>query len=172
LLIACASGSGKPPASSDDASGASEGATAATEPGKSGDATAATPTESNETVEPKSEDKKDVAAAPKAGDGEAASPKDDSRTTAACAKVIKDNRKNFQKCYSGRSDLHGEVHLVVELDAAGKVKKASIDDDSTVTDAKVRSCIVDLAKTLTYPASTKGLEKDFDYKFGINNVTQ
>lgn len=180
FFFACASGAGKPAVSADGADSkpsTSEEATAE-ESGKDASnksdiAADEESSKSDEKSEAKSSDTKDKKAAAKDDDdsGEAA-PKDDSRTTAACAKVINDNRKLFKKCYKDRSDIKGEIVLQVKLDAAGKVTKAFIDEESTIKDVKVHTCILDIAKGLTYPASTKGLEKDFEYNFGINNATK
>jgi len=186
FLFACGSGGGKPAASAGDAEGKADSAESAN--ADSGNAKSdkldksdksdmgadeAAP-KADEKSEAKSEAKSEGKKDKKSGDGDEAepAPKDDSRSTAACEKVIKDNRKAFKKCYSGRSDLKGELTLRIELDAAGKIKKAFIDDDSTVKDDKVQKCILDLAKTLTFPASTKGLTKDFEYNFGINNKSE
>ncbi|MGC4069513.1 MAG: AgmX/PglI C-terminal domain-containing protein [Polyangiaceae bacterium] len=173
FFFACGSGSSKPAASADDANTATESSeSAATGDGKDtsgADKTDMAKDASEGSASESSGDAKKAAA--DEGDG-AAAPKDDSRTTAACAKVITDNRKAFKKCYAGRSDIKGEIVLQVKLDAGGKVTKAYIDEESTIKDEKIHTCIVDVAKGLTYPASTKGLEKDFEYNFGINNATK
>jgi len=184
FLFACGSGGGKPAASASDAEGKTESAEKAN--AESGDAKSDKSDIGADEASPKSgeiskakgdaesEAKSDAKKDKKSGESDEAepAPKDDSRSTAACEKVIKDNRKAFKKCYSGRSDLKGELTLRIELDAAGKITKAFIDDDSTVKDDKVQKCILDLAKTLTFPASTKGLTKDFEYNFGINNKSE
>jgi hypothetical protein len=104
-------------------------------------------------------------------------PTDDSRTTANVAKVFKDNRKAFKKCYEDvrrtQQDLKGDILLKVLLDGDGKVKKAYIDEEeSTIHNQKIADCMVKLAQSLTYPKSSKGLDKDFEYKFGFNNQAQ
>lgn len=97
-------------------------------------------------------------------------PKDDSRTTATCRKVIEDNRPAFKKCYKDRAEIKGELVLRIDLDAAGKIRKAYIGEESTVKDKKIEDCVLDLAKTLKFPSSTKGLDKTFEYTFGIHNA--
>jgi len=102
-------------------------------------------------------------------------PVDDSRTTEAIHKIIKDNRKTFKKCYEDERkkapDLKGTVLLKLTLDAEGKIKSAGIDPDETTIKVKaVSDCIIKVAQSLTYPPSSKGLDKDFQYKFGFNNL--
>lgn len=103
-------------------------------------------------------------------------PVDDSRTTASIANVIKENRKAFKKCYEDvhkeQPDLKGNVLLKIVLDGAGKVKKAYVDDESSIRNPKVTDCMIKLAQSLTYPKSSKGLDKDFEYDFGFNNQTK
>jgi hypothetical protein len=176
LIFACSSSGSKPAASADDADKTEESASA----DASGDAEDMAKADDDE--EAKSEDKKaDKKATKKAAadeeddDGEAA-PKDDSRTTGACDKVIMDNRKAYNKCYKeggkNSSDLKGTIKLVVDIDSAGKVTKAAIDDESTIKEPKVYECMIALTKTLTFPASTKGLEKQFSHEFIHNMGTQ
>jgi hypothetical protein len=102
-------------------------------------------------------------------------PVDDSRTTEAIHKIIKENRKTFKKCYEDERkkapDLKGTVLLKLTLDAEGKIKSVGIDPDETTIKVKaVSDCIIKVAQTLTYPPSSKGLDKDFQYKFGFNNL--
>jgi hypothetical protein len=172
FFFACGSGSGKPAASAEDtaAQSSEQDATGDAKDTSGADETdSAKDGEGTSNSEATSDGKKAAAADESEG---VVAPKDDSRTTAACAKVINDNRKLFKKCYAGRSDIKGEIVLQVKLDAGGKVTKAYIDEESTIKDEKIHACIVDVAKGLTYPASTKGLEKDFEYNFGINNATK
>jgi hypothetical protein len=100
-------------------------------------------------------------------------PVDDSRTTASIANVIKENRKAFKKCYEDvrkdQPELKGNVVLKLVLDGAGKVKKAYVDDESSIRIPKIVDCMIKLAQSLTYPKSSKGLDKDFEYNFGFNN---
>jgi hypothetical protein len=99
-------------------------------------------------------------------------PTDDSRTTASVAAVIKERRKDFKKCYEvvrkDQPDLKGHVILKLVLDGAGVAKKIYIDDESTIRNQKISDCMIKLARTLTYPKSSKGLDKEFQYDFGFN----
>jgi hypothetical protein len=112
----------------------------------------------------------------KADDGKkgAAAPHDDSRTTESIRKIVEENRKTFKKCYEDErkkvQDLKGTVVLLLTLDADGKIKKSGVDtEESTIKVKSVTECIVKVAQGLTYPSSSKGLDKDFRYEFGFNN---
>lgn len=115
------------------------------------------------------------AAEPKAEEGKkGAAPVDDSRTTASIQKIINENRPKFKKCYEDErkkvQDLKGTVVLELTLDADGKIKKSGVNaEESTIKVKAVTDCIVKVAEGLTYPASSKGLDKDFRYEFGFNN---
>ena len=116
-------------------------------------------------------DSKDKPSSSKAG---TAAPVDDSRTTESIRKVIDANRPKFKSCYEVERkkvpDLKGTVVLELTLDADGKIKSAGVDtEDGTIKVKAISDCIVKVAQTLTYPASSKGLDKDFRYEFGFNN---
>jgi outer membrane biosynthesis protein TonB len=112
---------------------------------------------------------------PKADEGKkGAAPVDDSRTTASIQKIINDNRPKFKKCYEDErkkaQDLKGTIVLELTLDADGKIKKSGFNaEESTIKVKAVGDCVVKVAEGLTYPASSKGLDKDFRYEFGFNN---
>ena len=114
---------------------------------------------------------KDKPSSSKAG---TAAPVDDSRTTESIRKVIDANRPKFKKCYEEERKkvpgLKGTVVLELTLDSEGKIKSAGVDaEDGTIKVKAISDCIVRVAQTLTYPASSKGLDKDFRYEFGFNN---
>jgi hypothetical protein len=99
---------------------------------------------------------------------------DDSRTTGSINAVIEKNRPALRKCYEEalKTDpgLRGNIVLLLSLDATGKVTSASIDNErSSIKTPKVGECLVKLAKGLVYPASSKGLDKDFEKNFGFGN---
>lgn len=174
LFLACSSGPAKPAASADDAD-TTEASAAADDTGA--DMAATEKSDESEAAKPeeKKADKKSdkKASADDDDDDESdAPPKDDSRTTAACDKVITDNRKVFKKCYEDvrktKPDLKGSITIEVDIDSKGKVTKASIDPDSTIKEPKIDECMTAFVKTLTFPASTKGLEKTFTHEFIYN----
>ena len=173
LSWACASNTPKSKTPSEEpASGSEHGA--------SGDATATkdSPDIAEDNVDNKSEASTKSAdeAKSKGDDGKksTAAPVDDSRTTASIQKLINENRPKFKKCYEDErkkvQDLKGTVVLELTLDADGKIKKSGTNaDESTIKVKAVTECIVKVAQSLTYPASSKGLDKDFRYEFGFNN---
>jgi hypothetical protein len=129
-----------------------------------------------ENVDNKSEASNKAAdeAKPKADEKKGAAPVDDSRTTASIQKIINENRPKFKKCYEDErkkaQDLKGTIVLELTLDADGKIKKSGFNaEESTIKVKSVGDCIVKVAEGLTYPPSSKGLDKDFRYEFGFNN---
>ncbi len=115
-------------------------------------------------------------AKPKGDEGKkgGSAPVDDSRTTESIHKIIKENRAKFKKCYEDERkkipDLKGTVVLELTLDADGKIKKSgTAAEESTIKVKAVSDCIVKIAEGLSYPPSSKGLDKDFRYEFGFNN---
>jgi len=103
-----------------------------------------------------------------------AAPVDDSRTTETIHKIIKEHRTTFKKCYETERakapDLKGSVVLELTLDGDGKIKSVGTNaEESTIKVKAITDCIVKVAQGLTYPASSKGLDKDFRYEFGFNN---
>jgi hypothetical protein len=178
FLVACGSSPTRPPASASDQTDASEtsdrddvkgdNAASADDEDKKSDSGKAS---ADEKSEKKSSDKKT-----EADDDDDKPPVDDSRTTASVANIFKENRKAFKKCYEDvrkdKPELKGNVLLKVVLDGDGKVKKAFVDDESSIREQKVTDCMIKLAKSLTYPKSSKGLDKDFEYDFGFNNQSK
>jgi len=170
LSWACASNTPKSKTPSEEpASGSEQGAATATKD---------SPDIAEDNVDSKSEASTKSAdeAKPKTDDGKkgTATPVDDSRTTASIQKLINENRPKFKKCYEDErkkvQDLKGTVVLELTLDADGKIKKSGTNaDESTIKVKAVTECIVKVAQGLTYPASSKGLDKDFRYEFGFNN---
>ncbi|HEY5957468.1 MAG TPA: AgmX/PglI C-terminal domain-containing protein [Polyangiaceae bacterium] len=177
LIVACASSPTPKAASASDRSEAADAKAkgddasdmAADPDVASPSATSEKSSDKSDKSEPKSDAKSDAADEDKA-------PVDDSRTTASIANVIKENRKPFKKCYEDvrkeQPELKGNVLLKIVLDGAGKVKKAYVDDESSIRNQKVTDCMIKLAQSLTYPKSSKGLDKDFEYDFGFNNQTK
>jgi len=166
-LLGCGSSSANAPPAEAAPEPAEAAAPAEAEP-MAPAATTAAPAESSAPSEP--------AAAP-SPDGDKKGVTDDSRTTESIKKIVVQNRPAFKKCYEDARkltpDLKGTVMLRMELDAAGKVKTAGVAlEESTIKDLKLAECITKIAKGLSYPASTKGLDKDFEYEFGFGTSAQ
>lgn len=112
-------------------------------------------------------------------DGAAAKPAvaDDSRTQRDIANIVSKNRPEFKKCFVAAKKeapgLKGNAVLTLTLDATGKITKAGIDDArSSIKNPKFAECMVKVARGLAFPASSKGLDKDFEYDFGFENTPQ
>lgn len=170
LLIACGSSPKPAPATAADEANSEE--TAGDSESSSADVKKAdAENASDEKAEAKVDKKAD------AGDDEDEAPVDDSRTTKSVDKIFKDNRKAFKKCYEDvrkeKPELKGNIVLKVVLDGDGVVKKAFVEEsESSIHEQKINDCMIKLAKSLTYPKSSKGLEKDFEYDFGFNNLSK
>ncbi len=173
ILGACASGTANAPApksASDDSAAGSEKSEA-----KASDSTKQDMSE-DETDEVAKADKKDdkKGASDDAKEKGGKGPVDDSRTTETLHEIIKKNRAKFKKCYEDErakaQDLKGSVVLELTLDGDGKLKSVGTNaDESTIKVKAVTDCIVKVAQSITWPPSSKGLNKDFRYEFGFNN---
>jgi hypothetical protein len=111
-----------------------------------------------------------TAAASESPKPDAAAGAPETRTTEVIAKVIKDNRKVFRDCYEqGTKDLpdvEGTLTLHFVLDAAGKVKKAELNQErSTVKAPPVVDCAIAALKALSFPPSSRGMESTVNYPF-------
>ena len=170
LLGACASGASNAPASKTPSE--ESAADSAKSETKASGASKQDMSEDEETDEVTKTEKKDSSGDAKEKPGKG--PVDDSRTTETIHKIIKDNRAKFKKCYENERakapDLKGSVVLELTLDGDGKLKSVGTNaDESTIKIKAVTDCIVKVAQSLTYPPSSKGLDKDFRYEFGFNN---
>ena len=170
LLGACASGAASTPASK-TASEVSAAGSDESDP-KASDQTKKDVAEDAETDEVTKSEKKDTSGDAK--EKPSKGPVDDSRTTETLHKIVKDNRAKFKKCYEEErakaQDLKGSVVLELTLDGDGKIKSIGTNaEESTIKIKAVTDCIVKVAQSLTWPPSSKGLNKDFRYEFGFNN---
>jgi hypothetical protein len=172
LLGACASNSPSPKSAPRESANGPEGRSGSTKTSDRSDVVEED--NGDETAPPTKTATNDSKDKPAANKASATAPVDDSRTTASIQKVINENRPRFKKCYEDErkkaQDLKGTVVLELTLDADGKIKSAGVDtDESTIKLRAVTDCIVRVAQGLKYPASSKGLDKDFRYEFGFNN---
>lgn len=176
LLIACGSSPKPTPATAadeaDSATSVKGNESSSTDEAKKGD----TESSANEDKSEKKAEKQAEKKADADDDGDAP-PVDDSRTTESVNKIFKENRKSFKKCYEDvrkdKPELKGNIVLKVVLDGDGQVKKAYVEEgESSIHEQKINDCMLKLAKSLTYPKSSKGLEKDFEYDFGFNNMAK
>lgn len=84
--------------------------------------------------------------------------------------VIQKHRDGFRCCF----DLWGKDHvgeeakiaLVLEMDPAGKLTKASFKEAETdLKDKDVEACMTEVAKKQTFPASPSGKETTYTHRF-------
>jgi hypothetical protein len=84
--------------------------------------------------------------------------------------LIRAKRDAFRCCFDiwarKNPGAQGRVKMKLELDPTGALKKAYVDQQgSELHAADVESCLVDLAKSLTYPKSPSGKDTTFTYPF-------
>ena len=84
--------------------------------------------------------------------------------------LIRSNRDKFRCCFDlwGRKNpgSAGRVMMRVKLKPDGTLITAeTITKDSTITAPEVHSCILDVAKSLTYPKSPSGKETTYTHPF-------
>jgi hypothetical protein len=87
--------------------------------------------------------------------------------------LVKARRKGARACYeralSQVPGLKGNlvIHFVVKPN--GQVKHAELNAErSTITEASVVSCVVDVVMAIEFPRSSKGLETTVNYPFNFN----
>ena len=69
------------------------------------------------------------------------------------AQVAADHAKQLAKC-EGADDLHGDVNVNFEINAAGKVTRSGV--SSTVKSSKVGGCIQAALSSWTFPKPSSG----------------
>jgi hypothetical protein len=89
---------------------------------------------------------------------------------ASIMEAVQKNRDAFRCCF----DLWGKEHkgeqakiaLVLELDPAGAMKKATFKQAETdLKDPAVETCMADVAKKMQFPASPSGKETTYTHRF-------
>jgi hypothetical protein len=84
--------------------------------------------------------------------------------------LIKSRRKAFRCCFDIWAKTHpgqpGKALFAVELSPDGRLKTASIKrEDSAPMASEIEPCIVEVAKTITFPKSPSGRDTLFTYPF-------
>lgn len=87
--------------------------------------------------------------------------------------IIQTNRDKFRRCYEVSLKAHpgikGNVTLKFTLDPAGAVKEALIDKSaSDITESDLETCMVSVLKTISFPASKRGMDSTVRYPFNFN----
>lgn len=103
----------------------------------------------------------------------ATAPKDGSATSDRLQPLVdlmKTNRDKFRCCFDlwarKNPGASGRVSIQLKIDPEGKLTSADIaQNDTTVAAPEVHSCILDVAKSLTYPKSPSGKETTYKHPF-------
>jgi hypothetical protein len=170
-ILGCSSGTAQAPAAAAPTETAPPGAAAAPAAGGATAPAAAAPKSDPKTAD----DCKAVAAASKADDPSAntAAATGSSDRSAAMGDLMKQKRPGFRCCFDIWADkipeakLYTKVALVLEMDPAGKLKKATAQalEGGPMVSQEVAGCLADVAGSLTYPASSSGKETKYTYPF-------
>ncbi len=83
-----------------------------------------------------------------------AEPQITSLSSSVIAQVAADHAKQLAKC-EGADDLHGDVNVTFEINAAGKVTRSGV--SSTVKNPKVGGCIQGALSSWTFPKPASGI---------------
>jgi len=89
------------------------------------------------------------------------------------AAMVKAHRKEARECYEKAlkqiPGLKGDVVIHFTLKPNGQVKHAELNEQrSTIREASVSSCVIDVIQKIEFPKSSKGLETDVNYPFNFN----
>ncbi len=84
--------------------------------------------------------------------------------------LVKSKRKGFRCCFDIWAKTHpgqpGKVNFAFELSPDGSLKSASIKkEDSAPMASDIEPCMVEVAKTITFPKSPSGRDTRFTYPF-------
>ena len=162
LAVAWGCGGSQPEAAAPESSAASPAGSAADPSSPSSAGTPAESTGEGETAAPSKVDD-----APGVGSGE------DSRTMEAISAVVKAHRKEARVCYEKAlkqiPGLKGDVVIHFILKPNGRMKHAEINEErSTIREAAVTGCVIDVLMALEFPKSSKGMETAVNYPFNFN----
>ncbi|HEX4338245.1 MAG TPA: AgmX/PglI C-terminal domain-containing protein [Polyangiaceae bacterium] len=113
-----------------------------------------------------------AAASDTTDDSAAAGGDPDKRTMEIIAATVKEHRKDARACYEkGAKEVPGlkgdlVVHFV--LTPKGKVKTAELNRErSTITEASVVKCVIDVVTAIDFPKSSRGMESTVNYPFNF-----
>lgn len=180
---ACAS-SGTPPQTSDTSNGTAEQSSVPTTSSATADTTSATASSTGAAASPKKQPesaadckelKTTITNEPPAGAvamNNAAAPGDAGASDRLdpIVETIRSNRDKFRCCFDlwGRKNAGGagRVWLALNLKPDGSIITAeTLEKDSTVTAPEVHSCMVDVAKSISWPKSPSGKETKYRHPF-------
>jgi hypothetical protein len=98
---------------------------------------------------------------------------EETRTTEGIAAVVKKNREQARACYEkvlkDKPGLKGDLVIQFVLKPDGAVKSAELNQErSTLSEPAIVKCVVDVIKSLKFPASSRGMETKANYPFNFN----
>lgn len=84
--------------------------------------------------------------------------------------IIKSKRKSFRCCFDIWAKTHpgqaGKINFAFELSPDGTLKSASVKkEESAPMATEIEPCLVEVAKSLTFPKSPSGRDTRFSYPF-------
>ncbi|HEX3597587.1 MAG TPA: AgmX/PglI C-terminal domain-containing protein [Polyangiaceae bacterium] len=96
----------------------------------------------------------------------------DKRTMEIIAATVKEHRKDARACYEkGAKEvpgLKGDLVIHFVLTPKGKVKTAELNKErSTITEASVVKCVIDVISAIDFPKSSRGMETTVNYPFNF-----
>jgi hypothetical protein len=77
-------------------------------------------------------------------------------STGAITSIASDHQRELSTCEGG-AELHGDVSITFQVDAAGKVVKSQL--SSSIKNAKVASCILRSLQAWHFPKPASGAAK-------------
>ena len=97
----------------------------------------------------------------------------DTRTMEVIAAAVKAHRKEARDCYEKGlkqvPSLKGDLVVHFVLKPSGKIKVIELNRErSTITEASVVSCVVDVVSAIEFPKSSRGMETTVNYPFNFN----
>jgi outer membrane biosynthesis protein TonB len=97
----------------------------------------------------------------------------DTRTPASIQAVVQANRQKVRDCYDKalktNPGIVGDLVVSFVVDPQGKVKQAEVNwAESDIHVPELDTCAAEAIRSLTFPASSKGLESKVNYPFNLN----
>jgi hypothetical protein len=97
----------------------------------------------------------------------------DTRTMDVIAAAVKAHRKEARDCYEKGlkqvPGLKGDLVVHFILKPSGKIKTIELNRErSTITEASVVTCVIDVVSAIEFPKSSRGMETTVNYPFNFN----
>jgi hypothetical protein len=96
----------------------------------------------------------------------------DKRSMDVIAAAVKAHRKEARDCYEKGlkqvPGLKGDLVVHFVLKPSGKIKVIELNRErSTITEASVVSCVIDVVSAIEFPKSSRGMETTVNYPFNF-----